>query len=104
MLMQRYMKLVKKRLIMKYNPITKTLYADDSKLIKKMHCPYPSLKWSELYSTDDSIDKFCSICERNILDTKEFSDEALLKLLQNEPDTCLKIDLNQENIRIVHHV
>ena len=94
----------KEMIAMKFNPITKTLYTDNGQLIKKMHCPYPSLKWSDLSSIDGSIDKLCSICESNILDTKEYSDEALLKQLMKEPDTCLKLDFNQENIRIVHHV
>lgn len=89
---------------MKFNPITKTLYTDNGQLIKKMHCPYPSLRWNDLSAIDGSIDKICSLCESNIVETKEFSGEALLKLLEEEPDTCLKVDLNQENIRIVHHV
>ncbi|WP_373033813.1 hypothetical protein [Sulfurovum sp.] len=89
---------------MKYNPLTNTLYTDDNKLIKKMHCPYPSLKWGNLLSTDGDMSRFCSICESNVVETKNISDEALLKLLQEEPETCLKIDFNQENLRIVHHV
>ena len=89
---------------MKFNPITKTLYTDDNQLIKKMYCPYPSLKWSDLSSADGSMDRFCDICESNVVETKEMSDESLLSLLQKNPDTCLKIDWNQENIRIDHNV
>jgi hypothetical protein len=89
---------------MKFNPTIKKLYTDENKLIKKMHCPYPSLKWGDLSSIDGSMSRFCSICESNVIDTKEYSDTALLQLLQEEPSTCLKIDFNQENLRIVHHV
>ncbi len=89
---------------MKFNPITNILYTDNNKLIKKMHCPYPSLKWSALSSVDGSMNRFCAICESNVVETKEFTDAALLKLLQEEPDTCLKVDFNQENVRIIHHV
>ncbi len=89
---------------MKFNPLTKTLYTDDNKLIKKMHCPYPSLKWDALSSVEESMDRFCEICEHNVVETKVFDDDALWKLLQEEPNTCLKVDFNQENIRIVHHV
>lgn len=88
---------------MKFNPLTQTLYTNDGQRIKKMHCPYPSLKWSELSTIEGKMDKVCSLCESRIVETKEYSDEALLKHLQEAPDTCLKIDLNQENIRIVHH-
>ena len=89
---------------MKYNPLTKTLYSDNGKLIKKMHCPYPSLQWSDLSSIDGSMDRFCSICESDVIETKDFTDESLLQLLQDNPDTCLKIDFDQKNLRIVHHV
>ena len=89
---------------MKFNPITKTLYTNDNKLIKKMHCPYPSLTWNDLSSTDGSMDRFCDICEHNVVETRDYAGEALLKLLKKDPNTCLKIDFNQENVRIVHHV
>jgi len=89
---------------MKFNPLTNTLYTDTDKIIKKMHCPYPSLKWNNLSSIAGSMDRFCDICEHNVIETKEYTDEVLLKLLQEELTTCLKIDYNQENLRIVHHV
>jgi len=89
---------------MKFNPITNTLYTDDNKLIKKMYCPHPSLKWGDLSSMDGSMDRFCDICESSVIETKNVSDESLLTLLQENPETCLKVDFNQENIRIVHHV
>ena len=89
---------------MKFNPITKTLYTDDNKLIKNMHCPYPSLQWQDLSSIDGSMDKMCEICEHSVVETKEYTDEALLQLLLKEPSTCLKIDWNQKNVRIIHDV
>ena len=41
---------------------------------------------------------------KNVLVKDTLSDEALLEMLKENPDTCLKIDFNQENLRIVHHV
>ena len=89
---------------MKFNPLTNTLYTDDNKRIKKMHCPYPSLQWDALTSLEESQDKFCDNCEHTVVETKVFTDDALWELLQNEPNTCLKVDFNQDNIRIVHNV
>jgi hypothetical protein len=89
---------------MKFNPITNSLYTDNDKLIKKMYCPYSSLKWSDLSSMEGSMDRFCAICENSVVDTAKLNDEVLWKLLQDKPETCLKVDWNQENIRIVHHV
>lgn len=89
---------------MKFNPITKTLYTDDNQLIKKMYCPYSSLQWSDLSQIDGSMDRFCNICESSVVETKDMSDESLLVLLQENPETCLKVDWKQKNVRIVHHV
>ena len=89
---------------MKFNPLTNTLYTDNNKLIKKMYCPYSSLRWNDLSPMDGSMDRFCDICESSVVETKGMSDESLLELLQKKPDTCLKLDFNQENLRIVHHV
>ncbi len=88
---------------MKFNPLTKELYTNDNKLIKKMHCPYPSLRWDDLSSLDGTMSRYCAICESNVVDTSEYTDEALMQLLREKPDSCLKIDFNQKNIRIDHH-
>ena len=89
---------------MKFNPITNTLYTDNNDLIKKMHCPYSSLKWSDFTQIEGSRNRFCAICESTVVDTCDMRDESLLELLQKDPQTCLKIDFTQENIRIVHNV
>ncbi len=89
---------------MKFNPITNTLYADDNRLIKKMYCPYTTLKWNTLSSIVGSMDRFCTVCESSVVETKCMSDNDLLQLLKDKPDTCLKVHFNQENIRIVHNV
>ena len=89
---------------MKFNPITNTLYTDNNELIKKMHCPYSSLAWNDFTQIEGSINRFCAICESNVIDTHNMSDESLLELLQKDPQTCLKIDFTQKNIRIIHNV
>lgn len=89
---------------MKFNPITNKLYTDDGKLIKQMYCPYVDLKWNDLASMDNSLNRFCAICESSVVETKDFGDDALWNLLQEKPDTCLKVDMNQKNIRIINHV
>ena len=66
---------------MKFNPLTQTLYTNDGQRIKKIHCPYPSLKWSELSTIEGKMDKVCSLCESRIVETKEYSDEALAQTL-----------------------
>ena len=86
---------------MKYNPITKKLFTDDNALIKKLNCPYRIL-WNELTSTESVGIRSCNICDKNITDTALLADKEILKLTKKDPAVCLKLDLNQDNIRVVN--
>lgn len=86
---------------MKYNPITKKLFTSDDLFIKKLHCPY-GVNWSDLIHTENKHSRQCDICEKNIIDTKSFSEEEIIKLIHQGSAVCLKIDLNQDNIRVVN--
>ena len=90
---------------MKFNPMTNTLFTDEGKLIKKMYCPYAAvLHWDDLSTINGSVDRYCDICESNVIETKYFDDDTLFELLQREPNTCMKIDPDQDNVRIVYNV
>lgn len=82
---------------MKYDPTNKKLYTDDGELIKQMHCPY-KVGRKDLNIQEGEL--ICGKCESPIADTAVFTDEELLNKLKSEPDTCLKVDLNQDNIDI----
>ena len=86
---------------MKFNPITRRLFSDDGELIKRLHCPY-GMGWAGLESTADPSVSTCAICERGIKDTDGMSDTAVRQLVRENPSACLKIALNQDNIRVVH--
>ena len=86
---------------MRFNPIKKELYNDNGQLIKKLHCPY-SMHWDELNLVEGAANgRNCSICESTILDTADYTEAELVKLVKENPTTCLKVDLNQSNIRII---
>jgi hypothetical protein len=36
-----------------------------------------------------------------IIDTAYVSDDALLQMLQQNPNTCLKLELNQPNLTVI---
>jgi len=86
---------------MKFNPLKKELYTDDSTLIKKMHCPY-KLHWEALEESDTS-DRKCNRCNHMIVNTAHLTDQTLLDMVLNNPDTCLKLDINQPNIKIQYN-
>jgi len=84
---------------MKFDPITKEIYTDKDEFVKKMNCPY-KMNWDHLETTNSALRK-CVICDHLIVDTKVLTDEDLLEMVRQNPDTCLKIDLNQQNIKII---
>jgi hypothetical protein len=42
----------------------------------------------------------CSICNHDIIDTAFLTDEDLLKTVETNKNTCLKLNLNQNNLTI----
>jgi hypothetical protein len=85
-----------------FDPITRTIYTDNGELIKKMNCPY-KVHWDNLEINNSKV-RMCNKCDREIINTEYISDDELLDMIKNNPDTCLKIDLNQNNIKIINNV
>ena len=84
---------------MKFNPITKDIYTDNNEFVKTMNCLY-KISWEKLEPINSTIRK-CENCDHLIIDTESITDDELLKIVTQNPDTCLKIDLNQKNIKIL---
>jgi hypothetical protein len=84
---------------MKFDPITKDIYTDKDEFVKKMNCPY-KMSWDNLETTNSTLRK-CANCDHLIVDTEVLTDDDLLEIIRQNPDTCLKIDLNQHNIKII---
>ncbi|MDB5004933.1 MAG: hypothetical protein JWQ34_3158 [Mucilaginibacter sp.] len=86
---------------MKYNPITQTLFTDSLTALKKLHCPL-NKHWDELTNIAHSQDRLCATCQHQVLDTALLNERDLQRLLQLNPNTCLKVDINQFNITITY--
>ena len=84
---------------MKFDPLTKDIYTDKDEFVKIMNCPY-KMSWDNLEATNSTFRK-CANCNHLIVDTEGITDNDLLKIVIQNPDTCLKIDLNQHNIKII---
>ena len=84
---------------MKFDPITKEIYTDKNEFVKRMNCPV-KMNWDNLEETNSTSRK-CANCEQLIVDTKFLSDDEFLNVMIENPDTCLKIDLNQHNVKLI---
>lgn len=84
---------------MQFDPLTKDVYTDNDEFVKTMNCPY-KMSWDNLEVTHSTMRK-CANCDHLIVDTEAITDNELLEIVRQNPDTCLKIDLNQHNIKII---
>lgn len=88
---------------MKVDLITKRLYTDGGELIKQLHCPY-RVAWKDMKpAMENARARSCAQCEHVVLDTALYTETELVKQLEQDPNTCLKINMEQKNIRIIHH-
>lgn len=81
---------------MKYDPSTKTLYTDEGVLIKQLRCPLYR-RWEQLDGQSSTAHRHCQACERNVLDTALLSDRELLRIVGEDPSTCLSVNTRQAN-------
>lgn len=86
---------------MKFNPIRNELFTDDGILIKKLHCPL-NKQWEDLSQAIHLKGKLCDHCDKVIIDSSLIKDTELLQMININPETCLKVDLNQENIIVTY--
>jgi len=85
---------------MKFNPITKAIYTNDGKFVKHLSCPL-SKKWDSLLSLETDNKRFCKACDHEVMDSSKLNDEELAEMVKHNPNACLKIDINQENLTII---
>lgn len=93
-----------------FNPLTKELFTDDGTYIKQLFCPLRK-QWNDLetkgYEGSDTAillkGKTCKECEKTVYDTSLLNENELQELFKNDPQTCLKIDINQPNLTLTHN-
>jgi hypothetical protein len=76
------------------------LFTDDGAFIKKLKCP-SGVQWDNLAIDEAHESRQCASCDKRIYDTGQMTDEYVLNAVKNDPRICLKIDFNQENIKVV---
>jgi len=82
---------------MKFNLHTNELYSDEGQFIKRLNCPF-NKNWNNLEIISNSSNRICDTCNHHIIDTSALNDDELMLLMEENRNTCLKIDLN--NVKI----
>jgi hypothetical protein len=81
---------------------TKTLFSSDGKILKKLSCP-KDIVWNELEKTSLKT-RNCRICQTEVLDTAYLSENQIIQLLATNPNSCIRINIDQTNIKFIDNV
>lgn len=82
-----------------FNPYNNNLFDSDSRLIKQLHCPVKA-DWEEMAPGDCGVAKVCYQCKRKVHDIRDMNPGQVAELVKNDPQVCLKLELNYPNVRM----
>jgi hypothetical protein len=85
----------------KFDPLSRVLYTDRGELIKRLSCDVPRAK-RQLTAAGEAGTFRCSACSKQVKGTAGLTDEAVVELMRRQPDACLRVDLVQDNVRVVY--
>ena len=86
---------------MKYNPITRNLFTDENEFLKKLSCP-KNANWAAMPIDESERKRTCQFCKKEVVDTQFLADRELAELLKQAPETCLMLNLDQQNLRVIN--
>lgn len=76
---------------MYYDANTRQLRTADHRLIKTLHCPYKSEALNLYYK--DARTLSCDHCHHQVLIAHQHGEQELKQVLEQNPDTCLLVDV-----------
>lgn len=76
----------------------KKIFADDGSMLKVIDCPN-DVTAGDLTRASEH-DFHCDKCDKKIITTDHLSEEAIVNLLTDEPNSCLKISYFDPLFRI----
>jgi hypothetical protein len=84
-----------------FDPVNRTLLDARGRIVKHVNCP--KLKsWHRLSTTGDLglAQRYCDSCDKAVLDTAHMTAEGILSAVNDDPEVCFRIRLDQKNIEI----
>ena len=81
---------------MQFNPLTGTLWDDEGRFLKSVHCPKGATQ-------DDIAAGICRLCDHAIFTLDAVAEAEALTRLRADPDLCLSFRPDHPAIRMIHH-
>lgn len=83
---------------LEFDPIHRTLRDAYGRVLKKLGCPL-NKTWNSLSSNDATArTRQCDNCEKSVTDTALLTYEQVVTAVQHDPNLCLRVRLDQDNI------
>lgn len=79
---------------------TQELFTEEGKVMKRVFCPL-NAEWDRMDSIKNSPDRLCELCSKPIMDTSVLTSKKIAELVLKDPDICLKISAEQQNITLL---
>jgi hypothetical protein len=81
-----------------FDPIRMILFANDGTVLKQLSCPLGIRPSETREIRGDGRSRYCSSCEKSILNLENLSDEEVRAQLQKDPDRCVFASKPSRNI------
>lgn len=88
---------------MKFNLATNELLTQSGKLIKRMECPL-NKDWDDLLPLREPcayLKRRCSACNRTVLNITFETEEAILAVVEYDPEVCLYINTDDRDVELI---
>lgn len=84
-----------------FDPVNRILFDSRGQILKQVNCP--RLKsWEHLDPIGARAigQRLCVSCDRAVLDTEQMTASEVVAAVNDDPEVCFRIRLDQENIEI----
>lgn len=82
---------------MRYDATERILYTNDGTVIKQFSCPLDK-RWAILTMTESERIRFCSACDKEVVDISDFDENQILAILDVKPSACMHLDLQRTKL------
>ncbi|CAM3051837.1 hypothetical protein [Vibrio rarus] len=83
---------------MRLDLASNTLFSSNGTVVKTFSCPLRK-KWSELSWTASELSRFCSACEKQVINLTYFNEDQIIALFQVNPEACAYVGFHNAKIQ-----
>jgi hypothetical protein len=87
---------------MKFEPKTRSLYAENGELLKTLNCPLDKNWDALLVEKNTPLKRYCNSCDNHVVDITEFTEQQVIDLLKIDADSCICVRRNSSHVQWIN--